>query len=77
MRNTHGSGPFWPTIREHDMSTIMARNEQLCGKNVPDNDGNITELICPPTRSTRHASKVFLPGEVGFVLDPPWQVSNG
>ncbi|WP_114376056.1 ABC transporter substrate-binding protein [Elioraea thermophila] len=73
VRNTNGTGPFRLTIREPDVRTVMVRNDQWWGWNVPGNDSNITEIVYRPIASDATRIAALLSGEVDFVMDPPLQ----
>ena len=73
VRNTNGTGAFRLSVREPDVRTVMVRNNEWWGWQVPANRGNVTEIIYRPISSDATRVAALLSGEVDFVLDPPLQ----
>ncbi|MCX8134679.1 MAG: ABC transporter substrate-binding protein [Roseococcus sp.] len=73
VRNTNGTGAFRLSVREPDVRTVLTRNAEWWGWQVPANRGNVTEIVYRPIASDATRVAALLSGEVDFVLDPPLQ----
>ena len=76
VRNTNGTGAFRLSVREPDVRTVMVRNNEWWGWQVPGNRSNVTEIVYRPIASDATRVAALLSGEVDFVLDPPLQDLN-
>ena len=72
-RNTNGTGAFRLAVREPDVRTVLARNPDWWGWQVPTNTGNVTEIIYRPIASDATRVAALLSNEIDFVIDPPLQ----
>ncbi|MBS7790605.1 ABC transporter substrate-binding protein [Roseococcus sp. SDR] len=73
VRNTNGTGAFRLQSREPDVRTVLARNPDWWGWQVPANNGNVTEIIFRPIASDATRVAALLSNEIDFVIDPPLQ----
>jgi peptide/nickel transport system substrate-binding protein len=73
VRNTNGTGAFRLASREPDVRTVLARNADWWGWQVPANRGNVTEIIFRPIASDATRVAALLSNEIDFVMDPPLQ----
>ncbi|WP_431305485.1 ABC transporter substrate-binding protein [Sediminicoccus sp. BL-A-41-H5] len=73
VRNTNGTGAFRLQAREPDVRTVLARNPDWWGWQVPSNNGNVTEIIFRPIASDATRVAALLSNEIDFVIDPPLQ----
>jgi peptide/nickel transport system substrate-binding protein len=72
-RNTNGTGAFRLQSREPDVRTVLARNPDWWGWQVPSNNGNVTEIVFRPIASDATRVAALLSNEIDFVMDPPLQ----
>ena len=72
-RNTNGTGAFRLQSREPDVRTVLARNPDWWGWQVPTNTGNVTEIVFRPIASDATRVAALLSNEIDFVIDPPLQ----
>ncbi|UPY35555.1 ABC transporter substrate-binding protein [Sediminicoccus sp. KRV36] len=72
-RNTNGTGAFRLASREPDVRTVLARNADWWGWQVPANAGNVTEIVFRPIASDATRVAALLSNEIDFVMDPPLQ----
>ncbi len=72
-RNTNGTGAFRLQSREPDVRTVLVRNADWWGWQVPGNRGNVTEIIFRPIASDATRVAALLSNEIDFVMDPPLQ----
>ena len=73
VRNTNGTGAFRLAAREPDVRTVLARNADWWGWQVPGNTGNVTEIVFRPIASDATRVAALLSNEIDFVMDPPLQ----
>jgi peptide/nickel transport system substrate-binding protein len=73
VRNTNGTGAFRLQTREPDVRTVLVRNPDWWGWQVPTNRGNVTEIIFRPIASDATRVAALLSNEIDFVMDPPLQ----
>ena len=72
-RNTNGTGAFRLQTREPDVRTVLVRNPDWWGWQVPTNNGNVTEIVFRPIASDATRVAALLSNEIDFVMDPPLQ----
>jgi peptide/nickel transport system substrate-binding protein len=72
-RNTNGTGAFRLQTREPDVRTVLVRNPDWWGWQVPTNNGNVTEIVFRPIASDATRVAALLSDEIDFVMDPPLQ----
>jgi peptide/nickel transport system substrate-binding protein len=72
-RNTNGTGAFRLQAREPDVRTVLVRNPDWWGWQVPTNTGNVTEIVFRPIASDATRVAALLSNEIDFVMDPPLQ----
>ena len=72
-RNTNGTGAFRLQVREPDVRTVLVRNTDWWGWQVPANRGNVTEIVFRPIASDATRVAALLSNEIDFVMDPPLQ----
>jgi peptide/nickel transport system substrate-binding protein len=65
-RNANGTGPFVLKEWQPDQKLVLTRNPAWWGKS----EGNVTEVVYTPVKSTATRMAALLSGEVDFVLDP-------
>ena len=76
-RATNGTGAFRLQLREPDVRTVLARNNDWWGWQEPaSREGNVTEIVFRPISSDATRIAALLSNEVDFVLDPPLQDLN-
>jgi peptide/nickel transport system substrate-binding protein len=73
VRNTNGTGAFRLQAREPDVRTVLVRNPDWWGWQVPSNNGNVTEIVFRPIASDATRVAALLSNEIDFVIDPPLQ----
>ncbi|WP_421994469.1 ABC transporter substrate-binding protein [Roseococcus sp.] len=72
-RNANGTGAYRLQSREPDVRTVLVRNTDWWGWQLPANGGNVTEIVFRPIASDATRIAALLSNEVDFVLDPPLQ----
>ena len=65
-RNANGTGPFMLKEWQPDQKLVLTRNASWWGKS----EGNVTEVVYTPVKSTATRTAALLSGEVDLVLDP-------
>jgi peptide/nickel transport system substrate-binding protein len=65
-RNANGTGPFMLKEWQPDQKLVLTRNPAWWGKS----EGNVTEVVYTPVKSTATRTAALLSGEVDMVLDP-------
>lgn len=71
-RHTNGTGPFRVTLRQPDVRTVLAANQDWWNRGAAD-QGNLTEIVWTPVKSPATRIAALLSGELDFVIDPPIQ----